>query len=285
MRGGGPAGEFRGIVERLTGGLLRGTKSLHEESDSLTGKAVGAGNVFTGEDIHIADGLRADRDTPSAYATQVEKHAPTSRTYLASIYNGRFHTNDSELAREYADSLTLAPEQMHSIVAAHMNGRKSGGIWLGDAAVTEFGHPTIKFKGTPEGWHEGQTWSDVPAVYSPKDRALLVGRSASQRVNEDAALHEFSHGVDHALGNPSHKRDFGRIHAQVMPIIEALDPERARYFGPSNPGGKAELFASGLAWFYRNPDAAEFANSSDVARHLRNYYRDMHTRLEIPLSS
>ncbi|MEV6431109.1 hypothetical protein [Nocardia sp. NPDC051463] len=282
MSGGGPAREFKGIVERLTGGLLRGTKSLHDKSDGLTSEAADTRKALAVQNIHIADELRADRDAPSMYATRLEQDAPTSRTYLTSIYGDRFHTNDSEPARKYADSLTLVPEQMHLLVAAHMNGRKSGGIWLGDTAVTEFGHPTIKFKGTPEGWHEGQTWSDVPAVYSHMDRALLVGKT-DQRFKEEAALHEFGHAVDHALGSPSHKRGFSRIYAQVMPIIDALDPDGARYFGPSNPGGKDELFASGLAWFYHNPDAAEFSNSSDVARHLKNYFRDMHAHAGISL--
>lgn len=196
----------------------------------------------------IPEWLRKKDDTGSAKPeSKVPKFQSLEQTYGKNVHGvgtNRIHERD----------LAMFSDEVHATLAEHFkSGRgRHAGIHIGGRGtyVTDLdGMKNLKGQ-TPRGWPPGSSWDQVPGLYSPSDRAVIMGDNVDHG-SVSLALHESSHALDDALGTPSMTRQFKEVHREFEQSVP-MSPYFSRAGNPT--GAESETFAEGFATYTKYKD-------------------------------
>ena len=137
----------------------------------------------------------------------------------------------------------------------------------------------------PRGWPDGMTWDNVPGLYSPSDKTIVLGTMATGTDGKDRKVpgpgegpiqhgafdlagheagHEAGHGFDFSGGSP-HKSRGAKFRSARKKDIRALAKKKTdlgAYFMQAGAAGPEETFAESCARFFGGDAtlAAEWKN-------------------------
>lgn len=116
---------------------------------------------------------------------------------------------------------------------------------------------------TPRGWPPGTTWMDVPGVYDPGTKEVVIAtktgaggrrivptKASGAHGSVSLTIHEVAHAYDHAMGDiNATDRAF---HKARRADLQALRRE-SDYFTQPGAAGLEESYAESLAMYISNP--------------------------------
>lgn len=121
----------------------------------------------------------------------------------------------------------------------------------------------------PRGWPDGMTWDNVPGLYSPSDKSIVLGTMATGKDGKDRKVpgpgegpiqhgafdlagHEAGHGFDFSGGDP-HKSRGAKFRSARKKDIAALAKKKkdlGAYFMQAGSAGPEETFAESCARYF-----------------------------------
>lgn len=180
-----------------------------------------------------------------ASGINAEKRALLERVVLAAG-----SANQADVDAVMKEAALLPVSMLQELEAAGMS------IRVARNSVTD--HMTHLKGVRPRGYPPGATWDNVPGLYSPAHREVVVATDAnwdgSRRMSNrhgstSLLLHEVSHALDHARSYPSNV-DQGFVNARERDL-PALGAHNS-YYVQEGEGGRSETYAETLAMYLNN---------------------------------
>lgn len=164
-----------------------------------------------------------------------------------------------EDAKAAAKSMAIFPDSMLKSM------RENGATVVSCRGPITDAYPDLKGV-QPRGWPEGMGWDNVPGMYSPSDKSIVLGTMASGKDRKvpgpgegpvthgafDLAGHEAGHGFDFSGGTP-HKNSNAAFRKARDSDIKRLAKDKkdlGSYFMQAGSAGLEETFAESCARFY-----------------------------------
>ncbi len=260
---GGKLREANGELETLRKLLQRLAQHVHLEEDFQKRgfdqkKAVRMANFV--QDLQAA-GYDQKRATICAEVSQVlqDEGLPEAKAVEIGRMTNPKGSATVEDAKAAAKSMSIFPETMLKTM------RTNGATIVSCRGPITDAYSDLKGV-QPRGWPEDMSWDDVPGMYSPSDKAVVLGTMASGKDRKvpgpgegtikhgafDLAGHEAGHGFDFSGGTPNKNSNAGfrKARADDIKRLAKHGNDLGSYFMQAGGAGFEETFAESCARFF-----------------------------------